>query len=77
MKLFRKLIYDFKIRLKSRGLSREHIKLCAEGAKRKLNLSGKRTETHCLICAVFERSSLWAALFVLQELGKKELYHVL
>ena len=30
---------------KSGGLSGEHIKLCAEGARRKLNLSGERTET--------------------------------
>ena len=31
-------------RLKSGGLSGEHIQLCAEGARRKPNLSGKRTE---------------------------------
>ena len=29
---------------KSRGLSGEHIQLCAEGARLKPNLSGKRTE---------------------------------
>ena len=29
---------------KSRGLSGEHIQLCAEGARRTPNLSGKRTE---------------------------------
>ena len=28
------------------GLSGEHIELCAEGARRKPNLSGKRTEKH-------------------------------
>ena len=28
----------------SGGLSGEHIQLCAEGARRKPNLSGKRTE---------------------------------
>ena len=30
---------------KSGGLSGEHIELCAEGARQKPNLSGKRTET--------------------------------
>ena len=30
--------------LKGRGLSGEHIQLCAEGARRMPNLSGKRTE---------------------------------
>ena len=34
----------FVVRPKSRGLSGEHIQLCAEGARRWPNLSGKRTE---------------------------------
>ena len=33
-----------RVRPKRRGLSGEHIQLCAEGARRKPNLSGKRTE---------------------------------
>ena len=31
-------------RTESRGLSGEHIQLCAEGARQSPNLSGKRTE---------------------------------
>jgi len=47
----------------SRGLSGEHIQLCAEGARRKPNLSGKRTETQdAYICA---EQSLCGLLFVL------------
>lgn len=38
-----------RIRLKGRGLSGEHIELCAEGARRTPNLSGKRTETQISI----------------------------
>ena len=34
------------VRPDRRGLSGEHIELCAEGARCKPNLSGKRTETH-------------------------------
>ena len=55
MKLFRKAalpaegltvsgICHVQIGLESRGLSGEHIELCAEGARQKPNLSGKRTE---------------------------------
>ena len=52
-------------RTESRGLSGEHIQLCAEGARRKPNLSGKRTETHCY---KLRREVLyWAALFCFTE----------
>ena len=48
----------------SRGLSGEHIELCAEGARRKPNLSGKRTETLFMpiFCAVL---ILWGLHFYL------------
>ena len=45
------------------GSLEKHIHLCAEGARRKPNLSGKRTETQA--CAVFALQSLWGLLFVL------------
>ena len=57
----------------SRGLSGEHIELCAEGARQKPNLSGKRTETQdidYLRRAVLVR----AALFCLQEKERGNCY---
>ena len=47
----------------SGGLSGEHIQLCAEGARRKPNLSGKRTE---MIVSIFHAVLiLWGLLFCL------------
>ena len=52
------------IRLMGGGLSGEHIQLCAEGARRKPNLSGKRTEMLERLMAVFiGQSSFCAGLF--------------
>lgn len=46
------------------GLSGEHIELCAEGARRKPNLSGKWTETQNF----YVRSSpVWAAFLLLSQ----------
>jgi hypothetical protein len=48
------------------GLSGEHIQLCAEGARRKPNLSGKRTETQ--VALLFAEQSLnWAAFLFFEE----------
>ena len=52
------------------GLSGEHIKLCAEGARREPNLSGKRTEERIIAFSVsFYEQSLWAAYFIITERG--------
>ena len=53
------------------GLSGEHIQLCAEGARRKPNLSGKRTEMH--ICYAFNRQSLWIGCFLFIIFRKKDI----
>ena len=54
----------FRVGLKGRGLSGEHIQLCAEGARRKPNLSGKRTETlERLITVFIGQSSFYVGLF--------------
>ena len=56
------LRYPLQDRTESRGLSGEHIQLCAEGARRPPNLSGKRTEMQSItdLLAVFMQSSfLW------------------
>ena len=56
-------------RLKSGGLSGEHIQLCAEGARRKPNLSGKRTENkqRCFVLLFYPavRSGLPVSLLII------------
>ena len=48
---------------KGRGLSGEHIKLCAEGARCKPNLSGKRTENDVEVTMTLEQSSKRAVFY--------------
>jgi len=56
------------------GLSGEHIQLCAEGARQRPNLSGKRTETQdAYNCA---EQSLCGLLFVLFENLKEVIDYV-
>jgi hypothetical protein len=55
---------------KSGGLSGEHIELCAEGARRKPNLSGKWTETQimaCQPCVAFVAVLLRTAVFIFRK----------
>ena len=49
--------------LESRGFSGEHIQLCAEGARRKPNLSGKWTEYAHVVRHVYLCSPVLGLLF--------------
>ena len=57
------------IKTGSGGLSGEHIQLCAEGARRKPNLSGKRTENkqRCFVLLFYPavRSGLPVSLLII------------
>ena len=63
------LRYPLQDRTESRGLSGEHIQLCAEGARQMPNLSGKWTEMQYRLCRAV---LFWAVLlFVYSERGNK------
>lgn len=69
------ILHFLRIRLKSGGLSGEHIELCAEGARQMPNLSGKRTETHQPHFGgllIVEQSFLLGLLFLFLLLSWKE-----
>ena len=60
------------IKTGSGGLSGEHIQLCAEGARRKPNLSGKRTEyAQVVLRPVFLEQSCLGLLLLLLFLERR------
>ena len=63
-------LFIYEDKTESRGLSGEHIQLCAEGARRPPNLSGKRTEMQSM-------TGLLAAFYAVLILGAAFIYVIL